>query len=95
MIAVNRNKNRFSNVLPRECRYHENTNKAAEQTRVVLQPVEGEEGSDYINANWISVTNSLVLSTVRDLFQAQKRLTLPLKVLYPLLLVIFGEWFGR
>jgi len=39
---VNRNKNRFSNVLP------------PENTRVMLQTIEGEEGSDFINANWIS-----------------------------------------
>jgi len=42
VVAVNKNKNRFSNVLP------------PESTRVVLQTIEGEEGSDYINANFIS-----------------------------------------
>lgn len=42
VLAVNRNKNRFSNVLP------------PEQTRVTLESVQGEEGSDYINANFIS-----------------------------------------
>jgi len=42
MLAVNKNKNRFSNVLPPEA------------TRVKLIPMEGEEGSDYINANYVS-----------------------------------------
>jgi len=38
---VNRNKNRYSNVLP------------LEKTRVKLKPKNKEEGSDYINANWV------------------------------------------
>jgi protein tyrosine phosphatase len=38
----NRIKNRYSNVLP------------LERTRVVLKPIEGGEGSDYINASLIS-----------------------------------------
>jgi protein tyrosine phosphatase len=42
MLGVNRVKNRFSNVLP------------PESTRVVLKTIEGEEGSDYINANFVS-----------------------------------------
>jgi len=42
MMGVNRIKNRFSNVLP------------PENTRVPLKMVEGEDGSDYINANFIS-----------------------------------------
>jgi len=39
---VNKNKNRYSNVLP------------PEKTRVKLKIVNDEEGSDYINANYIS-----------------------------------------
>jgi len=42
MLPPNKNKNRYSNVLP------------PESTRVLLQPVEGEDGSDYMNANYIS-----------------------------------------
>jgi len=42
MQGVNRNKNRFSNVLP------------PEHTRVVLSNIPNEECSDFINANWIS-----------------------------------------
>jgi len=42
VLPYNKNKNRFSNVLP------------PESTRVPLSLIEGEEGSDYINANFIS-----------------------------------------
>jgi len=41
MIAANKNKNRYSNVLP------------PEGTRVHLNVINGEEGSDYVNANFI------------------------------------------
>jgi len=41
MLPANKIKNRYSNVLP------------PETTRVTLSLVEGEEGSDYINANFI------------------------------------------
>jgi len=42
IMSVNKNKNRYSNVLP------------TEKTRVKLKPVDAEEGSDFINANFIS-----------------------------------------
>jgi len=42
VLTYNKNKNRYSNVLP------------PEKTRVKLKVEEGEEGSDYINANFIS-----------------------------------------
>jgi len=41
-LPTNKNKNRYSNVLP------------PEKTRVILKEREGEEGSDYINANYIN-----------------------------------------
>ncbi|KAJ8031933.1 Tyrosine-protein phosphatase 10D [Holothuria leucospilota] len=40
-LEVNRVKNRFSNILPYD------------HTRVTLSPVDDEEGSDYINANYM------------------------------------------
>ena len=42
-LPVNRPKNRFTNILPYDT------------TRVKLQPTDDEEGSDYINANYVSV----------------------------------------
>lgn len=41
--GINRPKNRFVNVLP------------FDHTRFTLQPIEGTEGSDYVNANFVSV----------------------------------------
>ncbi|XP_066970331.1 tyrosine-protein phosphatase 10D-like [Macrobrachium rosenbergii] len=45
-LPVNRPKNRFTNILPYDI------------TRVKLQPTDDEEGSDYINANYVSGYNS-------------------------------------
>ncbi|XP_068211169.1 tyrosine-protein phosphatase 10D-like isoform X2 [Palaemon carinicauda] len=45
-LAVNRPKNRFTNILPYDI------------TRFKLQPTDDEEGSDYINANYVSGHNS-------------------------------------
>jgi len=42
LLPVNRTKNRYANVLPNE------------KTRVRLNEIQNEEGSDYINANFIS-----------------------------------------
>ena len=39
-MDVNRPKNRYANVI------------AYDHSRVVLQPIEGQAGSDYINANF-------------------------------------------
>ena len=44
MLPVNRPKNRFTNILPYD------------HSRVKLLPSEDEEGSDYINANWMPVS---------------------------------------
>ena len=43
LLPVNRPKNRFTNILPYD------------HSRVKLLPSEDDEGSDYINANWMPV----------------------------------------
>ena len=45
-IPVNRPKNRFTNILPYD------------HSRVKLQPTDDEEGSDFINANFVPGHNS-------------------------------------
>lgn len=43
-LPCNRPKNRFTNILP------------FDHSRFKLQPVDDEEGSDYINANYVPVS---------------------------------------
>jgi len=56
LVNLNKNKNRYSNVLP------------PEKTRVKLKVVAGEEGSDFINANFIS---GLIPGTEREYVATQ------------------------
>ena len=42
-LSVNHIKNRFKNILPYD------------RTRIKLMKVDGKEGSDYINGNWMMV----------------------------------------
>lgn len=46
-LPVNRPKNRFTNILPYD------------QSRFKLQPTDDDEGSDYINANYVTVIHSV------------------------------------
>jgi len=47
-VPCNRDKNRFTNIKPYDV------------SRIQLMPVEGKEGSDYINACWIPVSTIIV-----------------------------------
>ena len=48
-LPVNRPKNRFTNILPYD------------HSRFKLLPTDDEEGSDYINSNYVPVSHSLNL----------------------------------
>lgn len=48
-LPVNRPKNRFTNILPYD------------HSRFKLQPTDDEEGTDYINGNFVPVSNCNIL----------------------------------
>lgn len=48
-LPVNRPKNRFTNILPYD------------HSRIKLMPTDDEEGTDYINANYIPVSVTLIV----------------------------------
>jgi len=50
-LQCNRPKNRFTNILPYD------------RTRVKLLPLDDDDGSDYINANWIPVRQQTMHSS--------------------------------
>lgn len=52
-LPVNRPKNRFTNILPYD------------QSRFKLQPTDDDEGSDYINANYVTVIITSCKVTLR------------------------------
>ena len=88
-LTDNINKNRYRNVLPRNvANYARVTNVSillAENTRVKLSVIEGEAGSDFINANYISIpaiAQNYELIIVRVCFLEPRKLILPLKGLY-------------
>lgn len=53
-LPCNRPKNRFTNILPYD------------HSRFKLQPVDDEEGSDYVNANYVPVSFNFLLSRVTN-----------------------------
>lgn len=53
-LPCNRPKNRFTNILPYD------------HSRFKLQPVDDDEGSDYINANYVPVRNQMKHSSEKS-----------------------------
>lgn len=77
LLEVNMQKNRYTNILAREWSTVPHLlRSSAEKTRVKLSPIADQEGSDYINANYI---NGLAPNTERAYIATQG----PLPNTYP------------
>ena len=65
IAMIHQTKNRFQNITP--CKYtiiwlfNIVSLLSVDDNIVPLSPIEGEEGSDYINASYVNVSISLVL----------------------------------
>lgn len=72
-LPCNRPKNRFTNILPYD------------NSRYKLQPVDDEEGSDYINANYVPVQ----IFIKNFLKQSRSNLIIFTKILFETFLFVF------